>query len=241
MALQRMGIVKNYEDIRKFTVVVVGVGGVGSVTAEMLTRCGIGKVQCADVQDPKLKTILNWCTALSADPVRLRQSGTGQHEPSVLSTFPSRSQQGVGGVHDAVTNQPRRQNRHVQHEHHADNTIRGVLQRLEVWFQLYSWTLRISSVIKKITIFVYSHPSNRTGSINGDRVDLVLSCVDNYEARLTINTACNELGLNWFESGVSENAVCGHIQYIVPGESACFAVIYLNKMYYYKINFIHWK
>ena len=26
------------------TVAVVGVGGVGSVTAEMLTRCGIGKV-----------------------------------------------------------------------------------------------------------------------------------------------------------------------------------------------------
>lgn len=44
MALQRMGIVKNYEDIRKYTVVIVGVGGVGSVTAEMLTRCGIGKV-----------------------------------------------------------------------------------------------------------------------------------------------------------------------------------------------------
>ena len=71
MALQRMGIVKNYEvsvqqlnlriqilnsfsiyyefglnvkNIRKFTVAVVGVGGVGSVTAEMLTRCGIGKV-----------------------------------------------------------------------------------------------------------------------------------------------------------------------------------------------------
>lgn len=30
--------------IRTFTVAVVGVGGVGSVTAEMLTRCGIGKV-----------------------------------------------------------------------------------------------------------------------------------------------------------------------------------------------------
>ena len=30
--------------IRDFTVAVVGVGGVGSVTAEMLTRCGIGKV-----------------------------------------------------------------------------------------------------------------------------------------------------------------------------------------------------
>lgn len=44
MALKRMGIVDNYEKIREFTVAVVGVGGVGSVTAEMLTRCGIGKV-----------------------------------------------------------------------------------------------------------------------------------------------------------------------------------------------------
>lgn len=44
MALQRMGIVKNYEDIRKKTVAIVGIGGVGSVTAEMLTRCGVGKL-----------------------------------------------------------------------------------------------------------------------------------------------------------------------------------------------------
>lgn len=44
MALQRMKIVERYEDIRKVSVIVVGVGGVGSVTAEMLTRCGIGKV-----------------------------------------------------------------------------------------------------------------------------------------------------------------------------------------------------
>jgi len=39
-----MGIVEDYEKIRIFSVVVVGVGGVGSVVAEMLTRCGIGKV-----------------------------------------------------------------------------------------------------------------------------------------------------------------------------------------------------
>lgn len=44
MALKRMGIVDNYEKIREMSVAVVGVGGVGSVTAEMLTRCGIGKV-----------------------------------------------------------------------------------------------------------------------------------------------------------------------------------------------------
>ncbi len=45
MALKRMGIVDNYQRIREYTVAVVGVGGVGSVTAEMLTRCGIGKVK----------------------------------------------------------------------------------------------------------------------------------------------------------------------------------------------------
>ena len=36
--------------------------------------------------------------------------------------------------------------------------------------------------------------------------------------------ACNEQRQNWMESGVSENAVSGHIQLIKPGESACFAV-----------------
>lgn len=44
MALKRMGIVKNYEDIRDFSVLIVGLGGIGSVAAEMLTRCGIGKL-----------------------------------------------------------------------------------------------------------------------------------------------------------------------------------------------------
>lgn len=39
-----MGIVNNYEKIKELTVAIVGIGGVGSVTAEMLTRCGIGKV-----------------------------------------------------------------------------------------------------------------------------------------------------------------------------------------------------
>lgn len=34
MALKRMGIVENYEKIRTYSVVVVGVGGVGSVTGQ---------------------------------------------------------------------------------------------------------------------------------------------------------------------------------------------------------------
>ncbi|KAL2804339.1 ubiquitin-like modifier-activating enzyme 5 isoform 4 [Daubentonia madagascariensis] len=67
------------------------------------------------------------------------------------------------------------------------------------------------------------HTLSNGGLEEGKPVDLVLSCVDNFEARMTINTACNELGQTWMESGVSENAVSGHIQLIIPGESACFA------------------
>ena len=49
-----MGIVENYEDIRTFAVAVVGVGGVGSVTSEMLTRCGIGKLILFDYDKVEL-------------------------------------------------------------------------------------------------------------------------------------------------------------------------------------------
>lgn len=64
---------------------------------------------------------------------------------------------------------------------------------------------------------------SESGMQQGQPVDLVLSCVDNFEARMAINAACNENNLNWFESGVSENAVSGHIQFIRPGDTACFA------------------
>ena len=64
----------------------------------------------------------------------------------------------------------------------------------------------------------------RHGSLTEGHVDLVLSCVDNFEARMAINRACNELDQTWIESGVSENAVSGHIQMVKPGETACFAV-----------------
>ena len=75
----------------------------------------------------------------------------------------------------------------------------------------------ISSFITNILRF-------RHGSLTKGHVDLVLSCVDNFEARMAINRACNELGQTWIESGVSENAVSGHIQMVKPGETACFAV-----------------
>ena len=54
MALKRMGIVDNYEKIRELSVAVVGIGGVGSVTSEMLTRCGIGKLILFDYDKVEL-------------------------------------------------------------------------------------------------------------------------------------------------------------------------------------------
>ena len=53
-----MGIVKNYEDIRKKSVIVVGVGGVGSVAAEMLVRCGVGKLLIFDYDKVELSAII---------------------------------------------------------------------------------------------------------------------------------------------------------------------------------------
>lgn len=57
------------------------------------------------------------------------------------------------------------------------------------------------------------------------KVDLVLSCVDNYEARMTINQVCLELEQTWMESGVSEDAVSGHIQVVIPGKTACYQCV----------------
>ncbi|XP_049485783.1 ubiquitin-like modifier-activating enzyme 5 isoform X2 [Panthera uncia] len=143
MALKRMGIVNDYEKIRTFAIAIVGVGGVGSVTAEMLTRCGIGKLLLFDY-----------------DKVELANMNRLFFQPH---------QAGLSKV------------------------------------QAAEYTL------------------SNGGLEEGKPVDLVLSCVDNFEARMAINTACNELGQTWMESGVSENAVSGHIQLIIPGESACFA------------------
>lgn len=58
MALQRMGIVQNYEAIREKSVAVVGIGGVGSVAAEMLTRCGVGSLLLFDYDKVRFLAVL---------------------------------------------------------------------------------------------------------------------------------------------------------------------------------------
>uniref|UniRef100_G3UEF4 Ubiquitin-like modifier-activating enzyme 5 n=1 Tax=Loxodonta africana TaxID=9785 RepID=G3UEF4_LOXAF len=172
MALKRMGIVNDYERIRTFAIAIVGVGGVGSVTAEMLTRCGIGKLLLFDY-----------------DKVELANMNRLFFQPH---------QAGLSKVQA------------------AEHTLRNI--NPDVLFEVHNYNIT--------TVENFQHFMDRIsngGLQEGKPVDLVLSCVDNFEARMTINTACNELGQTWMESGVSENAVSGHIQLIIPGESACFA------------------
>ncbi|KAM9712833.1 ubiquitin-like modifier-activating enzyme 5 [Menidia menidia] len=172
MALKRMGIVDDYEKIRTFSVAVVGVGGVGSVTAEMLTRCGIGKLLLFDYDKVELANM----NRLFFQP---HQAGLSKVEA-------------------------------------AEHTLRNI--NPDVAFETHNYNI---TTMENFTHFMdrISHG----GMEEGKPVDLVLSCVDNFEARMAINTACNELGQTWMESGVSENAVSGHIQLIIPGETACFA------------------
>ncbi|KAL1234817.1 Ubiquitin-like modifier-activating enzyme [Trichinella spiralis] len=156
MALKRMGIVKNYENIRNFTIIIVGIGGVGSVVSEMLTRCGIGKLILIDYDKA-----------------------------------------GMSKVEAAKT------------------TLQDINPDVEV--DSYNCNIITMENFNKLLHLI------KCGSLHGGQVDLVLSCVDNFEARMAINTACNELNQRWFESGVSENAVSGHMQFIIPGKTACFA------------------
>lgn len=181
MALKRMHIVKNYEKIRDCTVVIVGVGGVGSVAAEMLTRCGIGKLILYDY-----------------DKVELANMNRLFYQPN---------QQGLSKVEAAV------------------KTLSFINPDVEFDFYNYDIT-KVDNYVHLLDKIQYGAkiptPANES-SEKTSKVDLVLSCVDNFEARMTINRACNEVDQVWMESGVSENAVSGHIQLLKPGETACFA------------------
>jgi len=60
MALKSLGVVKNYEAVRDFTVAIVGIGGVGVSVCEMLTRCGVGKIIIYDYDTIELAN-MNKC------------------------------------------------------------------------------------------------------------------------------------------------------------------------------------
>lgn len=144
--------------------------GVGSVVAEMLTRCGIGKLLLFDYDKVELANMNRLF-------FRPEQSGLSKVEASL-------------------------------------QTLQGINPDVE--FETFNMNIT-SAENYELLLERIEH-----GGLKKQRVDLVLSCVDNYAARMTINQACNELGQMWMESGVSENAVSGHIQTMIPGKFACF-------------------
>lgn len=170
MALKRMGVVENYTDIRTFSVLIVGLGGIGSVAAEMLTRCGIGKLILFDYDKVEIANMNRLF-------FRPDQAGLSKVEAS-----------------------------------------KETLLEINPDVEIHAFSYNICSVDN------YDHflSQIRTGGLNGSNVNLVLACVDNYAARITINRACGEINQVWMESGVSEDAMSGHIQTIYPGETACF-------------------
>ena len=171
IALQKMGVLENYEKIREYTAIIVGIGGIGSVTAEMLVRCGVGKLILFDY-DKIEKANMN----------RL---------------FYTPEQVGMTKVEA------------------AKETLNKINKDTEI--EIHSYNITTSENYDKF-LDVIQH-----GGINNKQVNIILSCVDNYSARMTINKACNKLNQIWMESGVSENAMSGHIQFIIPGETACFS------------------
>lgn len=171
MALQKMGIVDDYEKIRNFSAIIVGVGGVGSVCAEMLVRCGIGKLILYDydkVELANMNRLFYTPEQIGLDKVDAAKASLSKINPDVKIE---------GYSYNIVSND------------HFDK----FLERIE------------------------------KGSLTNGKIDMILSCVDNYGARMAINKACNMLNQIWMESGVSENAMSGHIQFMIPGETACFA------------------
>eukprot|EP01147_Barroeca_monosierra_P011033 gene11033-3103_t len=180
MALQRMKIVERYEDIRKVSVIVVGVGGVGSVTAEMLTRCGIGKLIMFDYDKVEMANM----NRLFFQP----------HQAGLTKSLPF----WVWGSKVEA----------------AKQTLSFINPDVEIEAHCMDIT-----TVANYTTFV---DTIRYGGLDGGRISLVLGCVDNFGARIAVNQACLETRQDWIESGVSENAVSGHIQFISPGRTACF-------------------
>lgn len=168
MALQKMGIVKDYQKVKELSAIVVGVGGIGSVLAEMLVRCGFGKLILYDYDKIELANMNR--LFYTPDQIGMTKVEAAKETLEKINPDP------------------------IIEAYNCDITK----------------SLEFKDKIK-------------TGSLKNGRVDLVVSCVDNYSARMAINRICNELNQLWMESGVSESAMSGHIQFIIPGETACFA------------------
>jgi ubiquitin-like modifier-activating enzyme 5 len=207
MALQRMGVVPDYARIRACSVAIVGVGGVGAVAAEMLTRCGVGRLLLFDCD--------------TVEPANMNR----------LFFVPS--QCGMTKVDAACA------------------TLRAINPDVRVEGHCLDVTTLAGCAAFKTALCDGGGGGGEGGGGSGgggeappppacggggggggeappppaSATTLILSCVDNYAARMTVNAVALELDAPWMESGVSEDAVSGHVQVLEPGRTACFACL----------------
>jgi ubiquitin-like modifier-activating enzyme 5 len=72
------------QDIRQKSVLIVGVGGIGSVTAEMLTRCGMGKLVLYDydkVELANMNRLFFTPSQIGFSKVQAAKENTPSHQP----------------------------------------------------------------------------------------------------------------------------------------------------------------
>jgi ubiquitin-like modifier-activating enzyme 5 len=148
-------------------VAIIGIGGVGSVAAEMLTRCGIGGLLMFDydmVELANMNRLFFRCVFAQA-PVTYPH--LSPRHPSVSATQANSSPWLCRPEQCGMTKTDA-----------AAQTLAGINPDV----QLESYTLNIT----KVDGFE-AFKQSLIGPDGLSRVDLVLSCVDNYEARITIN------------------------------------------------------
>ncbi|KCV70578.1 hypothetical protein H696_02923 [Fonticula alba] len=177
-------------------VVVIGTGGVGAVAAEMLARSHIGRLHLID-RDRFEPANLN---RLGAEIGDLHQSKALALAARLRQYLPAAPPDSYTSVLAGVPHEDKPQ------------AFR------EAAINAYCWDVSVVETAAHLLTLL------KTGSICGTRpVDLVICCVDNYQARLSVNMICNMIGATWIETGASEDAVGGHIQLIRPGRTPCFA------------------
>ncbi|KAL8436217.1 hypothetical protein Efla_003747 [Eimeria flavescens] len=197
MALQRMGVVLDYQAITSKAVLLVGVGGVGSVAAEMLVRCGIGKLILFDFDSVELSNMNR--LFFTPNDVGLTKVEAARRTLSFVNPDVELETHNLNICHD------------------FDTFLSRIFNGKDSMAQRQSQRKGEASATRRRLDCPGEHP-----------VDLVLSCVDNYAARITISQACNEAGVPWFNSGVSESATSGQMQLCIPGILACFQAIVLQ-------------
>lgn len=172
VALSKLNVVPDYERIRSKTAIIIGVGGVGSVAAEMLVRSGIGRLVIFDY-----------------DKVEMANMNRMFFTPDQVGML----------------------------------KVDAAKQSLDKISQGNTVVVPINGNICSVECYSLLLDTIRTErSAQDNRKSLLLCCVDNYAARVTVNQACLETTQIWLESGVAETALSGHIQLMVPGSSACF-------------------